>query len=190
MSSIDKNIEYMQNNVLNYIYINEPYIIEYIYIPLMFEWIFNSSKYKLFRCFLVSLLIFRQYINISNLKYFKFKQNQLLLPFLGYMVLNNQITNITTYSLIYSTNIYEGIIIAGISKFANTYYNFLTGYLLHILYIMCRNNLNIIFERTEPTQGVYIIVKSIKIPNIYNRLINFRNSIDKFINDRLEYLVN
>jgi len=191
MSTIENELDAIEYKIIHFFHNNEPIITEYVLIPFLFESVFNFEKYKLMRCFLASLLILKQIIVCTNSKYIKFNNIQLLTPFLGYIVLNNRITSSLTYGFAYGSNIYEGMFLALFSNIFNTINNnFAMVYIFHILYILGRNNLDIILEEDDSTQkSIYIKPMSKIIPSFHNRFIKIKSDVVTFINDRVEYIL-
>ena len=70
----------------------------------------------------------------------------------------------------------------------NSFYGFEEAYACHILYIICRNNINIILVPCGKNIDVQFNFKIKNIPQFKNRLAKFQQTIDKFINDRLDVI--
>ena len=188
MGNIDNDIQKFQEDIIFFVIDNESYITEYIIIPALFEMTFNGTAHYIFRSFIMSLLILRKLIIRTNINPDTFEYNQLLLPFLGYLAYNNVIIKAIIFSFVYSNNFLESCFIAILSLGINSYYGFEEAYACHILYIICRNNINILLVPCGKNIDVQFNFKIKNIPQFKNRLAKFQQTIDKFINERLDVI--
>lgn len=188
MGNIDNDIQKFQEDIIFFVIDNESYITEYIIIPALFELTFNGTAHYIFRSFIMSLLILRKLIISTNINPDTFVYNQLLLPFLGYVAYNNVIIKAIIFSFVYSNNFLESCFIAMLSLSINSFYGFEEAYVCHILYIICRNNINILLVPCGKNIDVQFNFKIKNIPQFKNRLAKFQQTIDKFINDRLDVI--
>jgi hypothetical protein len=188
MGNIDNDIQKFQEDIIFFVIDNESYITEYIIIPALFELTFNGTAHYIFRSFIMSLLILRKLIISTNINPDTFAYNQLLLPFLGYAAYNNVIIKAIIFSFVYSNNFLESCFITMLSLSINSFYGFEEAYACHILYIICRNNINIILVPCGKNIDVQFNFKIKNIPQFKKRLAKFQQTIDKFINDRLNVI--
>lgn len=190
MGNIDNDIQKVQDDIIFFVIDNETYITEYILIPALFELTFNCTSYYVFRSFIISLFILRKVIISTNLNPDDFTYNQLLVPFLAYFTYNNNIIKTVIFSLVYSNNFIESSFLAMLSLITNSYHGIVCGYICHILYIACRNNINITLVPCGKNIDVQFNFK-IKEPQQFKiRLAKFQQTIDKFINDRIDVIKN
>ena len=152
MTSLDDKIQNIQDKITNYALENvEPLLTEYILIPLFFEWTFNSSHQSLIKALSIFVVLVRQIINMK----IKINQPYIHLMFaaslLAYATMKLQVASgsrlfsIMMYTLCYGQNLNEGALLAITTALVSTSDAtvFNDAAVLHIIYILARNNLRL-----------------------------------------------
>jgi len=189
MASVDAQIENIQNKIIYFFIANEQYFNEYMTIPFFYTWLFNSNCCKLFRSFILSILIFRNLFQKANQQKLKFETIFFILfPYLAYSVFSDIYKSALFYTLFYSQNFYESLFLSIITTYLSQNNTIQDAYLFHIGYIILRNNVKLQIKSigNSSQSSVNIILTFYRPPTFNQRLQSETDTINDFLNNSAE----
>ena len=192
MASLDDRVEMAQNRIIHFFVDNEQYINEYITIPLFYESLFHNAGYNNVRSFILSLLVLLQIFKKVNNEQMTFDKIYLITPFFAYIALGNPYIATAFYSLVYSTNIFEGVFLGASTGYVYSYRSFEAAFIFHALYVLFRNNIKIVIEPIPGTSLTTLNVKMIYYipPTFSERIYSLQETVNVFINKQAEPIRN